>query len=118
MSTADVTPLETSRREPHYHIVRYFVLVGSVVLGVAFAVGVFRNILGLGWHEIVAAHFAATVGLPCAALASLFVVLFLEIKSGHIEFELWAAKFHGASGEVVLFVFVFLAMALGIKMLW
>jgi hypothetical protein len=118
-NTVEITGAESSRREWHHHLVRYLVLIGAAVLGVAFAVGVLRNVLGqFGWHEVVLAHFPATVGLPCAALAALFVVLFLEIRSGHIEFEVWTAKFHGASGEVVLFVFVFLALALGIKMLW
>jgi hypothetical protein len=33
--------------------------------------------------ELMLQHFAAVVGLPCAALASLGLVLFLESHSGH-----------------------------------
>jgi hypothetical protein len=70
------------------------------------------------WLQIANDHFAATVGLPVACLSALFVVLFLEVKSGRIEFEAWGLKFKGASGEVILFVLVFLVMVVAIKMLW
>ncbi len=68
--------------------------------------------------QIANACFAAIFGLPAAAYTSFFVVLFLEVKTGRVEFEVWGLKFKGASGEVVLFVLVFLAIAVAIKMLW
>jgi IS1 family transposase len=53
---------------------------------------------------------------PAAALTALFDVLFLEAKAGRIEFEAWQFKIRGASGEVVLFVVVFLAIATAVKL--
>lgn len=67
--------------------------------------------------EIALNHFAATVGLPSAALAALCVV-FLESTTGRIEFEGLGFKFKGASGPIVLWVVCFLAIAAAIKLLW
>ena len=100
-------------------IVSIVVLLSAGAIGAAFTVAAARDIVGsAAWLEIAREHFAATVGLPAAALAALFVVLFLEVKSGRMEFELWGMKFKGASGEAVMFVIVFLAIALAIKVLW
>ena len=63
-------------------------------------------------------HFAATVGLPSAALASLCLVMFLEQASGPIEFEGLGFKFKGASGPVVLWGFCFLIMVGAIRLDW
>ena len=95
------------------------VLCGTTLFGGVFLYAVTRDIIGNElWVQIAREHFAATIGLPAVALVSLFVVLFLEAKSGRIEFEAWGLKFRGASGEVILFVVCFLAIALAIKMLW
>ena len=100
-------------------LISAIVLLGAGSIGAAFTLAVVRDIVGNeAWLQIAREHFAATIGLPSAALAALFVVLFLEVKSGRIEFELWGMKFKGASGEVVLFVVVFLSIALAIRMLW
>jgi hypothetical protein len=68
--------------------------------------------------QIALNHFAATVGLPSAALAGLCIVIFLESASGPIEFEGLGFKFKGASGPIVLWVFCILAIAAAIKLLW
>jgi hypothetical protein len=60
----------------------------------------------------------AIIGLPVAALNSYCLVIFLEASSGPIEFEALSFKFRGASGPLVLWIFVFLAMVAGIKILW
>lgn len=63
-------------------------------------------------------HFAATVGLPFAAIISLLMILVLRASSGKLEFEALGFKFRGASGPVVLWVLCYLAVVLSIKLLW
>jgi len=52
--------------------------------------------------EIVKKHFAATIGLPLAAITSLCVVLLLKYATGPIEFKALGFEFRRASGPVVL----------------
>ena len=63
-------------------------------------------------------HFAATVGLPFAAIISLLVILVLRETTGKLEFEALGFKFRGASGPVVLWVLCYLAITLSIRLLW
>ena len=63
-------------------------------------------------------HFAAVIGLPMAAIASLFIVLVLEYVSGQIEFEIQGVKFKGGAGQIVFWIFCFLSIVLSIKLLW
>jgi hypothetical protein len=62
--------------------------------------------------------FAAIIGLPMSAIASLILVVFLHESQGKIEFEILGMKFRGASGPVVMWIFSFLAMAFAIKIMW
>jgi len=98
----------------------WLVLGGATVIGGAFIViGVSTMWSNQGWLvDIARVHFAATVGLPGAALAAMAVVLFLEFNAGPIQFEVIGFKFRGASGPVVLWAFCFLAIAAAIKLLW
>jgi hypothetical protein len=106
-------------RSPLRIAVSILAIAGAAAIGGVLLFAASRDILGsAAWLQIAHDHFAATIGLPAAAFTSLFVVLFLEVKSGRVEFEAWGLKFRGASGEVVLFVFVFLAIAIAIKVLW
>ena len=68
--------------------------------------------------QIAQKQFAATIGLPFAALSSLSLVLILEFRAGKIEFEGFGFKFRGASGPIILWIMSFLAMATAIKLLW
>ena len=70
------------------------------------------------YSDIAQKHFAATVGLPMAAAASLFIVLVLRATSGPLEFEGIGFKFRGASGPIVLWLLCFLGIAAALKMLW
>ena len=67
---------------------------------------------------VVKEHFAATIGLPMAALLSAFIVVALRHSEGPIKFEGLGMKFEGASGQVVLWVVCFLAIAVAIRLLW
>jgi hypothetical protein len=107
------------KRSPLRTVVSILAISAAAIFGGVLLFAASRDILGSTlWLEIAHDHFAATIGLPAAAFTSIFVVLFLEVKSGRVEFEAWGLKFKGASGEVVLFVFVFLAIAVAIKVLW
>ena len=67
---------------------------------------------------ILESHFKATVGLPLAALAALCLVFLLRATSGPIELEVLGFKFKGASGPLIMWVVVFLAIVLAIQTLW
>ncbi len=100
-------------------VVSILLVASAAIIGGVMLYAAARDILGsAAWLQIARDHFAATIGLPSAAFAAIFVVIFLEVKSGRVEFEMWGLKFKGASGEVVLFVFVFTAIAGAIKLLW
>ena len=90
------------------------VYIGTIV----FSAHYFRFVFYGPDKEIVKEHFAAIIGLPSAAIVSLFLVLLLEHYAGTIEFECLYFKFKGASGPIVLWVFCFLAIAFGMWLLW
>lgn len=67
---------------------------------------------------IVKNHFAATIGLPMAALLAAFIVVSLRHSDGPMKFEGLGFKFEGSSGQVVLWVFCFLAITAAIRLVW
>ena len=90
-----------------------FVLLHALVL----TVGTFLY-KERAWHPIVFQQLPAMVGLPMAAVASLFVVLILRISAGPIEFEIGPLKFNGGAAPIVFWVLCYLAIAMTIKMTW
>lgn len=101
----------------------WIVLMGAVLFGAAFFVfSVYHTWFGDGENWVIVVmkeHFAATIGLPFGAVASLFIVTLLRISSGQkLEFEAFGFKFRGASGPVVLWLACFLGIAVAIKLLW
>ncbi len=70
------------------------------------------------WPLILREHFAAILGLPSAAAVAFVIVVFLRQTDGPIEFEGLGFKFQGAAGQVVMWVFCFLAIAGAIKLCW
>ncbi len=92
-----------------------FTWIAAILISM-FAVIFFGRLTYLGitngfWQRIFLEHFAAVVGLPAAAIASLFIVIILEASSGNIEFK-------GASGPIIMWVVCFLSIVLAIKALW
>lgn len=73
---------------------------------------------GSWFVSILEKQFGATVALPLSGIASVCVILLLKATTGPIEFEGLGFKFRGASGPIVLWVMCFLAMVLGIHLLW
>lgn len=115
---------EDGQRAEYRHVFRTVISIlaiamAAIIGGLLVYVAGAPEVRGTGeWIDIAHKHFPAVIGLPAAAFGAICVVLVLEVKSGRVEFELWGLKLKGASGEVVLFVIVFLSFALAIKVLW
>ena len=64
-------------------------------------------------------HLISVLGVPVAAVGSLFIVLVCEVRSrGPMKIQVLGFKFEGASSQVILWVICFLAFTLAIKLLW
>jgi hypothetical protein len=94
-----------------------------LVAAAIFAAGVF--LVGSGSilynpaaFQMSMSHFAATIGLPCAALASLLVVIVLEGTVGPIQLKGLGFEFKGAAGPIVFWLLCFLAITFAIHLLW
>ena len=72
-----------------------------------------------GWiMEVFRDHYVFFVGLPLAALLAHFLVGTLENTRGRIEFEAAGLKFKGASGPIVMWVVVYLALVVSFSLAW
>ena len=95
-----------------------------LVFGVAaFSIAFFGRIVCLAvtedyWKKMGLTHFPSLVGLPAAAIASLFIVIVLRTVSGPLEFKFMGFEFKGASGPTAFWILCFLAISLAIKMTW
>ena len=106
--------LQTVRKVAHW-----IILIGGSILGAAFITFSTWNVWNdAGMRKVVQEHFAAVIGLPACAIASLCVVLFLEGTSGPIEFEGFGFKFKGAAGPLIFWVICFCVMAAAVKLIW
>ncbi|TFF19149.1 hypothetical protein E3C22_20495 [Jiella endophytica] len=68
--------------------------------------------------KIVFRNFAAIIGLPFAFIGSFAIVALFRQTEGPINFEGFGMKLSGSSGQIVLWVICFLAIAGAIKLLW
>jgi len=116
----DKEPRESAQEKRFRKVFIWVVLLATTAWGI-FA-GTF-----LGYHslqqsdwllEIFKVHFAALFLVPMAALMSMCVVVLLRYTAGAIEFKGLGFDFKGASGQVVLWVFCFLALIAALKLLW
>jgi hypothetical protein len=101
-----------------------------IVWSAIFAAGVFSAIgvlpiLRADWQSqpwiirILQQHYAASVGLPAAAVLAFLIVVTFEARFDAIEMEFFRiVKFKGASGPIILWAFCFLTMACCIRLLW
>ncbi len=105
-------------------LTKWITLTGTMVLAAyGFAFIILQTINptdpGSNWIvDVLHRHYAAVLGVPMCSVAAICIVLVLEQAAGPIEFELLGFKLRGASGPVVLWVLVFLAMALAMRVLW
>jgi hypothetical protein len=101
-------------------------IVWSAISGAAIAAGIGAfPILHASWQnqswilKIIQQHYAATVGLPEAAILAFLIVITFEARSDSIEMEFFGIlKFKGASGPIVLWAFCVLTITCCIKLLW
>ena len=69
--------------------------------------------------ELYQDHFSAIVGLPAAAFISTFLILLLKITEKEpLEFSVLQVTFKGTSGEIVLWIFMYMVIVSSIKILW
>jgi hypothetical protein len=95
------------------------VLAGAFCFGAVFIMGAIGTIATQMWVvELAQKHFAATVGLPFAALAAICLVVILEINAGRIEMRGLGFTFRGAAGPIIMWIFCFLAIVSAIKLVW
>jgi hypothetical protein len=95
------------------------VLLGAGIFAAAYLLSLAYTMIFQPWFiETMKPRLAAGIGLPLAALATMGVVVILEINSGNIKFKGLGFEFEGTSGPIVLWIFVFLSIAGAIKLLW
>lgn len=98
--------------------------LAAIAGGSVFGTSYFGFLIYWSWQDrswmlpIIKEHFAAVVGGPCAALASFLIVIVLRYTVGPMEIKAVGFEFRGAAGPIVLWIFCFLAMVSGIKILW
>ena len=68
--------------------------------------------------EIYKEHFVAAIGLPLCAVLALIVVIVFRNQDGNIKVSALGFKFEGSSGEIIMWVIIFLAEAIALKLLW
>lgn len=91
-----------------------FILLGYYLARIVFVDGIASEFMG-----IYTTRFVALVGLPAAAFITTFLILILQVtKKEPIEFEMVGIKFKGTSGEIVLWIFMYLSIVVSIKLLW
>ena len=100
------------------NIITWLLIIVVPIVGVTLVGGFLRYTEAGLMVEIVKNHFAATIGLPMAALLAAFIVVGLRHSDGPIKFEGLGFKFEGSSGQVVLWVFCFLSITAAIRLVW
>jgi hypothetical protein len=63
-------------------------------------------------------HLAVFLGLPQAAAVSFAIVVFLRQTDGPFEFKILGLEAKGSSGQVIMWVFTFLAMTGAMRAVW
>ena|SRR5215471_14691072 len=95
----------------------------SIAIGLAlFTIGIGVQVLFIAprgfWDDVMKSHLPSVLGLPCAAIAALVIVLVLRTVSGAIEFKVVGLELKGAAGPIIMWVVCFLAMAWAIGHTW
>lgn len=119
----DSLPDKESGISPRSSIVKVGILsvvVSGVIFACSFLGGIMFSFLTdkQQWFEMAKEHAVAAVGLPVAAVTAFLLVSVLQVTTGKVEFEGLGFKFRGASGPIVLWIACFIAMVIGIKVLW
>ena len=112
--------MNNDKRDSLKTILHVAVVVGTFIVTAFYAISLsYWAWIDKGWFlDIVKNHFAATIGLPLSAIAALVVVILLEFTSGPIKMKALGFEFEGAAAPAIVWIFCFLAMAFGIKLVW
>ena len=111
---------ESAHEEKFRRVFTWVVLVACTAWGICSGIWLLYH----AWQPeswlipILREHFAALVGIPMSALIAMCVVVLLRFSAGPIEFEGLSFKFRGAAGQVVFWIFCFLALVSGLELLW
>ena len=68
--------------------------------------------------DLILRNFPTIIGLPFAFIAAFVVVALFRQGQAPMEFKGLGLEFNGASGEVILWLFCFVAIATMIKLFW
>jgi hypothetical protein len=90
------------------------IIITLIIFGYIFYLGIFKK----QFDDLIKKHLVTIFGLVTAALASFLVVILLEYRSGPIKFDFFKLKFEGSSGEIILWILIFLTFVVSIKLTW
>lgn len=94
------------------------VSIGMLAVAAFLAAVLYSGYMADMWKPIFEKQYVALVGIPGAVIVAIGLVQFFGGIHGPIEFTVGPAKFSGATGPVVLWIFSFLALIFGMKLLW
>lgn len=116
MTNASLDPIQPRVRS----LFQWGVVFAASSIAAVFVAGLICKIVtSAKLRALLFAHFPATIGLPAALLVSVCIVIILDSRSREpIELAGFGMSFKGASGQIVLCTFLFLAITIAIRMLW
>lgn len=96
-----------------------FLIGATVITAVALGILISGASRDPDFYAVAVRHFPAVVGLPFAAIASLFIVTACRVVVGDkLNFKILSLEFSGAGGPVALWVLCFLSITLAINVTW
>lgn len=114
----DGTPKE---RVPIETIALWIALLTVAMLFFFFAVNVYVALARTDspyFQNVMKGHLSSFLMLPQVASLSFAVVMLLRQTEGPFEFKFLGVEAKGASGQVVMWVFTFLALTLALHLVW
>lgn len=87
------------------------IVIGIVVL-------LWATSWGPAIENVLIDHFAAIIGIPGCVIAAFVIITFFRQSERVLQVKMLGCEFHGASGEIVLWTVVYLALVLSLKILW
>jgi len=107
-----------SAQTPFKRFLPWLLLLILLLIAGVYAYLIFIAGINPEFLDLYKKNFLVLIGLPLAAIVSLFLVLILEYSRGPIEFSALGFSFKGASGPLIMWVICFLSTAVAFKILW
>jgi hypothetical protein len=92
--------------------------VGAVLKTCVLAAALWANRYDTLLTNMVLKNFPVIIGLPLAAMAAFVVVVFFKQTETPMNVKLPGVELNGSSGEVFLWIVIFLAISSMIHLLW